>query len=204
VTVEEQNNQLHAELLTMEHDRDHWKANHDHQVECAHVLKSRKDMPVDRVILHQALLALTPEGRSEAQRAMDVVTSVPRLEHVLDVYAAAEKLVKCKGRYHAELNYKALAALFGVEVPQPVKPTPQQLAAMQELTDLQQQMEVNLQQLSPEAFDQIQKLIEEPPAPSEQLRALMTRQPQVIDQTKNDALLSETISRMFDAVKEPE
>lgn len=41
------------------------------------------------------------------------------------VYAAAQKLVKCKGRYHAELNYKALAELFGVkthEVAEPVLP----------------------------------------------------------------------------------
>ncbi|MBT0720412.1 DUF551 domain-containing protein [Rosenbergiella collisarenosi] len=34
-----------------------------------------------------------------------------------DIARAAEKLVKCKGRYHAELNYKALAELFGVTVP---------------------------------------------------------------------------------------
>ncbi|MEF9800534.1 ead/Ea22-like family protein, partial [Escherichia coli] len=28
-----------------------------------------------------------------------------------------EKLVRCKGRYHSEQNYRALAALFGVTVP---------------------------------------------------------------------------------------
>lgn len=33
------------------------------------------------------------------------------------IVAAAEKLVRCKGRYHSELNYRALAALFGVNVP---------------------------------------------------------------------------------------
>lgn len=41
------------------------------------------------------------------------------------VYAAAEKLVRCKGRYHAELNYKSLAELFGVKthnVTEPVLP----------------------------------------------------------------------------------
>ena len=31
--------------------------------------------------------------------------------------AAAEKLVRCKGRYHSEQNYRALAALFGVKTP---------------------------------------------------------------------------------------
>ena len=33
------------------------------------------------------------------------------------INAAAEKLVRCKGRYHSELNYRALAALFGVNTP---------------------------------------------------------------------------------------
>lgn len=33
------------------------------------------------------------------------------------INAAAEKLVRCKGRYHSEQNYRALAALFGVKTP---------------------------------------------------------------------------------------
>ncbi|EGJ3163684.1 ead/Ea22-like family protein [Salmonella enterica subsp. enterica serovar Newport] len=33
------------------------------------------------------------------------------------IVAAAEKLVRCKGRYHSELNYRALATLFGVNTP---------------------------------------------------------------------------------------
>ncbi|ENR9485428.1 ead/Ea22-like family protein [Salmonella enterica] len=33
------------------------------------------------------------------------------------IVAAAEKLVRCKGRYHSELNYRALATLFGVITP---------------------------------------------------------------------------------------
>ncbi|MCS4348090.1 ead/Ea22-like family protein [Klebsiella pneumoniae] len=33
------------------------------------------------------------------------------------IRAAAEKLVRCKGRYHSEQNYRALAALFGVKTP---------------------------------------------------------------------------------------
>lgn len=33
------------------------------------------------------------------------------------ISAAAEKLVRCKGRYHSEQNYRALAALFGVKTP---------------------------------------------------------------------------------------
>ncbi|HCI5472137.1 TPA: ead/Ea22-like family protein [Klebsiella quasipneumoniae] len=33
------------------------------------------------------------------------------------IRATAEKLVRCKGRYHSEQNYRALAALFGVKTP---------------------------------------------------------------------------------------
>ncbi|EAR7790405.1 ead/Ea22-like family protein [Salmonella enterica] len=33
------------------------------------------------------------------------------------IVAAAEKLVRCKGRYHSELNYRAMAKLFGVITP---------------------------------------------------------------------------------------
>ncbi len=33
------------------------------------------------------------------------------------IVKAAEKLVRCKGRYHSEQNYRALAALFGVTIP---------------------------------------------------------------------------------------
>lgn len=39
------------------------------------------------------------------------------LEKAQAIRAAAEKLVRCKGRYHSEQNYRALAALFGVTTP---------------------------------------------------------------------------------------
>jgi len=42
---------------------------------------------------------------------------VEALEKAQAINAAAEKLVRCKGRYHSEQNYRALAALFGVTVP---------------------------------------------------------------------------------------
>ncbi|ECB1886198.1 DUF1778 domain-containing protein [Salmonella enterica subsp. enterica serovar Mississippi] len=60
--------------------------------------------------------------------------------------------------------------------------TPGQLAAMDELTDLTQQMmqEDNRIVLSPEAFDQVQQLIDEPPAPTDALRELMTREPRYV------------------------
>ncbi|MEB1007800.1 ead/Ea22-like family protein [Citrobacter braakii] len=40
-----------------------------------------------------------------------------RLAEQREIVAAAEKLVRCKGRYHSELNYLALAKLFGVTTP---------------------------------------------------------------------------------------
>ena len=42
---------------------------------------------------------------------------VEALEKAQTINAAAEKLVRCKGRYHSEQNYRALAALFGVTIP---------------------------------------------------------------------------------------
>lgn len=42
---------------------------------------------------------------------------VEALEKAQTINAVAEKLVRCKGRYHSELNYRALAALFGVTTP---------------------------------------------------------------------------------------
>lgn len=40
-----------------------------------------------------------------------------RIAELEPIRAAAEKLVRCKGRYHSEQNYRALAALFGVNTP---------------------------------------------------------------------------------------
>ncbi|HCD1648450.1 TPA: hypothetical protein NBH92_001078 [Klebsiella pneumoniae] len=42
---------------------------------------------------------------------------VEALEKAQTINEAAEKLVRCKGRYHSEQNYRALAALFGVNTP---------------------------------------------------------------------------------------
>lgn len=42
---------------------------------------------------------------------------VEALEKAQTINTAAEKLVRCKGRYHSEQNYRALAALFGVKTP---------------------------------------------------------------------------------------
>lgn len=47
----------------------------------------------------------------------DIDSLVEALEKAQTINAAAEKLVRCKGRYHSEQNYRALAALFGVNTP---------------------------------------------------------------------------------------
>ncbi|CDH26753.1 conserved hypothetical protein [Xenorhabdus bovienii str. kraussei Becker Underwood] len=54
----------------------------------------------------------------EKRNAIFVTTFDP--EQVLELIAivkAAEKLVRCKGRYQSEQNYRKLAALFGVTTP---------------------------------------------------------------------------------------
>ncbi|EPY7132198.1 ead/Ea22-like family protein [Klebsiella pneumoniae] len=40
-----------------------------------------------------------------------------KIDELEAIRAAAGKLVRCKGRYHSEQNYQALAALFGVNTP---------------------------------------------------------------------------------------
>lgn len=39
------------------------------------------------------------------------------IDDIEPIRAAAEKLVRCKGRYHSEQNYRALAAQFGLTTP---------------------------------------------------------------------------------------
>ncbi|HBZ2222213.1 TPA: ead/Ea22-like family protein [Klebsiella pneumoniae] len=46
-----------------------------------------------------------------------ILALVEALEKAQTINAAAEKLVRCKGRYHSEQNYRSLAALFGVTTP---------------------------------------------------------------------------------------
>lgn len=50
-------------------------------------------------------------------KTRDLKELVEALEKAQTINEAAEKLVRCKGRYHSEQNYRALAALFGVTTP---------------------------------------------------------------------------------------
>lgn len=94
----------------------------------------KKEFP-DEVAIAERMLALLDElehYKSREERVtklvMDNSTSWDALYKKLEaaekrmteqsaIVAAAEKLVRCKGRYHSELNYRALAKLFGVITP---------------------------------------------------------------------------------------
>ncbi|HDT5552696.1 TPA: hypothetical protein QHK51_002388 [Klebsiella pneumoniae subsp. ozaenae] len=70
-----------------------------------------------------AIIARYSKGRAAAEKFYalanpnNVIALVEALEKAQAINAAAEKLVRCKGRYHSEQNYRALAALFGVKTP---------------------------------------------------------------------------------------
>ncbi len=61
--------------------------------------------------------ALESEKRICATWRKTAKSTGEKLEKAQAINAAAEKLVRCKGRYHSEQNYRALAALFGVNIP---------------------------------------------------------------------------------------
>ncbi|EMO3782324.1 ead/Ea22-like family protein [Klebsiella oxytoca] len=74
---------------------------HDEIMVCEHISKER---PHDAMFIALANPA-------------NVLALVEALEKAQAINAAAEKLVRCKGRYHSKLNYRALAAMFGVTTP---------------------------------------------------------------------------------------
>ncbi|HEP0436212.1 TPA: ead/Ea22-like family protein [Klebsiella michiganensis] len=69
----------------------------------------------------QALEKAQQHAKERDAENQDLMLTVGRLrverEGLEVIRAEAEKLVRCKGRYHSELNYRALAALFGVTTP---------------------------------------------------------------------------------------
>lgn len=83
---------------------------------CCHTL-----FPDDCLALVEALEKAQQERKNwrtsfdtERYRADKLKAYIDDME---PIRAAAEKLVRCKGRYHSEQNYRALAALFGVKTP---------------------------------------------------------------------------------------
>ncbi|EPZ4273298.1 ead/Ea22-like family protein [Klebsiella pneumoniae] len=65
----------------------------------------------------ELVVALESEKRICATWRKTAKSTGKKLEKAQTINAAAEKLVRCKGRYHSEQNYRALAALFGVNTP---------------------------------------------------------------------------------------
>ncbi|HCT9162032.1 TPA: hypothetical protein OUB79_002980 [Klebsiella quasipneumoniae] len=59
-----------------------------------------------------------------------------KIDELEAIRAAAEKLVRCKGRYHSEQNYRALAALFGVTTPDLPPLDSESSAVTMKLTDI--------------------------------------------------------------------
>ena len=64
--------------------------------------------------VHRAVSNFNPQMNIKTR---DLKELVEELEKAQTINAAAEKLVRCKGRYHSEQNYRSLAALFGVTTP---------------------------------------------------------------------------------------
>ncbi|EKP7278708.1 TPA: ead/Ea22-like family protein [Klebsiella pneumoniae] len=71
--------------------------------------------------LVEALEKAQQYAKERDEENQDLMLTIGRLrverEGLEAIRAAAEKLVRCKGRYHSEQNYRALAALFGVKAP---------------------------------------------------------------------------------------
>jgi hypothetical protein len=67
--------ELTQRVAEPEKERDHWKANHDQQVERARVLVDRPDMPLERVKAykrHAALLAFVEALAMDHVEARDI------------------------------------------------------------------------------------------------------------------------------------
>ncbi|HBR1855636.1 TPA: ead/Ea22-like family protein [Klebsiella quasipneumoniae subsp. quasipneumoniae] len=72
-------------------------------------------------VLVEALEKAQQYAKERDEENQDLMLTIGRFrverEGLEAIRAAAEKLVRCKGRYHSEQNYRALAALFGVKTP---------------------------------------------------------------------------------------
>lgn len=83
---------------------------------CCHTL-----FPDDCLSLVEALEKAQQYAKERDEENQDLMLTIGRLrverEGLEAIRAAAEKLVRYKGRYHSEQNYRALAALFGVKTP---------------------------------------------------------------------------------------
>ncbi len=76
--------------------------------------------------------------------AQESLTYQQRVAELEVIKAASEKLVRCKGRYHSEQNYRALAALFGVTVPDLPPMESEPVSQTYKLPELIEGMEVSI------------------------------------------------------------
>ena len=95
------------------------KAAADREMICRDVAETSEIW--ERTVTPENILALVEaletEKRICATWRKTAESTSEKLEKAQTINAAAEKLVRCKGRYHSEQNYRALAALFGVKTP---------------------------------------------------------------------------------------
>lgn len=95
------------------------KAAADREMICRDVAETSEIW--ERTVTPENILALVEaletEKRICATWRKTAKSTGEKLEKAQTINAAAEKLVRCKGRYHSEQNYRALAALFGVNTP---------------------------------------------------------------------------------------
>lgn len=68
----------------------------------------------DKDSLEAVAIAMRDDMRDAREK---LESAEKRIAEQSAIATAAEKLVRCKGRYHGELNYRALAKLFGVTAP---------------------------------------------------------------------------------------
>ena len=77
--------------------------------------------PANVLALVEALEKAQQYAKERDEENQDLMLTIGRFrverEGLEAIRVAAEKLVRCKGRYHSEQNYRALAALFGVKTP---------------------------------------------------------------------------------------
>ncbi|MDX4796958.1 ead/Ea22-like family protein [Klebsiella pneumoniae] len=102
---------------------------HDEIMVCEHISKERPHdamfialaNPANVLALVEALEKAQQYAKERDEENQDLMLTIGRFrverEGLEAIRAAAEKLVRCKGRYHSEQNYRALAALFGVKTP---------------------------------------------------------------------------------------
>lgn len=103
--------------------------NHDEIMVCEHISKRRQHDAEFISLANPASILALVEALEKAQQERDNWRTSfdnerfradklkAHIDDIEPIRAAAEKLVRCKGRYHSELNYRALAALFGVNTP---------------------------------------------------------------------------------------